>query len=136
MPSTLIQVPLSNGLSGPFGNNVLLWGTDGIAWDQGGSMVIAHGSFVQSGGSNAPPQALPTIGSGNLISLNSSSVSYAVYDARAYDLAVDGCGNVYASISGSAIFFGNTVVNFDPKTGAIKRLRLCGQRAVCACRRP
>lgn len=115
-----IQVPLSNGLSGPFGNNVLLWGTDGIAWDQGGSMVIAHGSFVQSGGSNAPPQALPTIGSGNLISLNSSSVSYAVYDARAYDLAVDGCGNFYASISGSAIFFGNTVVNFDPKTGAIK----------------
>ena len=114
-----IQIPLANGLSGPGGGNVLLWGSNGVAWSEGGSLIIAQGSFMQSGGAVAPISSLPTIAAGNLLSQQSSSMSYSIFDVHANDIAADGCGHLYIAISGSASFFANSVVTFDPLSGAV-----------------
>lgn len=114
-----IQIPLSNGLSGPGGGNVILWGSDGIAWTEGGSLIIARGSFADQGGSPAPIQALPTVAGGALFSEQQTEVSYALYDAHANDVTADRCGNLYAGISGTARFFPNSVLTFDPTSGAV-----------------
>jgi hypothetical protein len=114
-----VQIPLSSGLSGPGGSNVILWGSDGVAWNEGGSLVIAHGNFVGQGGSLAPIQSLPTVAAGNLLSANMAAVSYAIYDIEANDIAADSCGNVYAGISDGATFFPNSVLTFDAMSGAV-----------------
>jgi hypothetical protein len=112
-----IQVPLSNGGSGPSGGNLVTWGSDGVAWNEGGSLVIAHGSFAQQGGSLATPQALPTIAAGNFV--ENAADSYVIYDAHANDIAADKCGNLYAGISDSALFFGNSVLSLNAMSGSI-----------------
>jgi hypothetical protein len=113
-----IRIPLSNGLSGPGGGNLISWGSDGLAWNEGGNLVIAHGSFAQSGGSLAPLQSLPTIGAGNFN--QNPAVSYVIYDAHANDLATDTCGNLYAAISDGALFFANSVLTLDAMSGTVK----------------
>lgn len=89
-----IQVPLPSGLSGPAGGNVILWGTDGVAWTEGAELVIAHGSFAEQGGQLATPDALLAIAGGALMSQAGTQVAYAIYDAHANDLAADACGNL------------------------------------------
>jgi hypothetical protein len=113
-----IRIPLLNGLSGPGGGNLISWGSDGLAWNEGGNLVIAHGSFAQSGGSLASLQSLPTIGAGNYN--QNPAVSYVIYDAHANDLATDTCGNLYAAISDGALFFANSVLTLDAMSGTVK----------------
>ncbi len=113
-----IRIPLPNGLSGPFGGGLITWGSDGVAWNEGANLVIAHGSFAQSGGSLAPLQSLPTISAGNLA--ENPAVSYVIYDAQANDLATDTCGNLYAGIWDGALFFANSVLTFDAMSGSVK----------------
>lgn len=113
-----IRIPLSNGLSGTGGGNLISWGSDGLAWNEGGNLVIAHGSFAQSGGLLASLQSLPTIGAGN--SNQNPAVSYVIYDAHANDLATDTCGNLYAAISDGALFFANSVLTLDAMSGTVK----------------
>lgn len=114
-----VQVPLADGLSGPGGGNVVLWGSDGVAWNEGGNLVIAQGSFAQQGGSLAAIQALPTILAGNLLSQNNASASYVMYDIAANDIAADTCGNLHAAIADSATYFPNSVLTFDAISGAV-----------------
>jgi hypothetical protein len=96
---------------------VITWGSDGVAWSEGANLVIAHGSFAQSGGSLAPLQSLPAIGAGNLT--DDPGVSYVIYDAQANDLATDTCGNLYAGISDGALFFANSVLTLDAMSGTV-----------------
>jgi hypothetical protein len=81
--------------------------------------VIAHGTFVQQGGSLPPLKSLPAIAAGNLLSQNNVGVSYVMYDINATDIAADSCGKLHAAIGESATFFANSVLTFDPMTGAV-----------------
>jgi hypothetical protein len=112
-----IQIPLTPGLSGPSGGSLVTWGADGVAWKEGGNLVIAHGSFAQAGGSLAALQSLPTIADGNLT--ENPAVSYVIYDAQANDIATDTCGNLYAAISDGASFFANFVLTLDAMSGSV-----------------
>jgi hypothetical protein len=114
-----VQVPLANGLSGPSGGSMTLWGSDGIAWGEGGSLVIAHGSFAQAGGSLPPIQSLPVIAGGSLVSAKNSGATYAMYDIAANDIAADSCGNLHVAISDGATNFPNSVVTLDPILGSV-----------------
>jgi hypothetical protein len=114
-----VQVPLANGLSGPSGGNVILWGSDGVAWNEGGSLVIAQGSFARAGGSITPIQSLPTIAGGSLLSQNNAGATYAVYDIGANDIAADTCGNLHAAIADRATYFPNSVLTFNATSGAV-----------------
>jgi len=114
-----VQIPLANGLSGPSGGNVILWGTDGVAWNEGGSLVVAHGSFAQAGGLLAPIQSLPVIAGGSLVSGKSAGATYTMYDIAANDIAADTCGNLHAAIADNATYFPNSVLTFDATSGAV-----------------
>ena len=121
-----IRINLPSGLSGPGGGSLTAWGTDGLAWDEGGSLVIAHGTFAQSNSGLAAPQSLPNLGAGAVLSVQGSVVNYSIYNFSAQDLAADTCGGVYASVSGEGIYFGNSVVAFDPTTGAVSGAGFAG----------
>jgi hypothetical protein len=112
-----IQIPLATGYSGPLGGALISWGSDGVAWNEGGSLVIAHGSFAQQGGSLATPQSLPAIAAGNPV--ENAAVSYVIYDVQATDIAVDKCGNLYTGIADSSLLFGNSVLSFNAMSGSL-----------------
>lgn len=96
------------------------WGTSGLVWTNSSQLVVASGTFVESGGIPPSPSSAQVFVEGTVAASDGTALGYKMIAIGATDVAGEGCAdNLFVSTSGSSVIRPNAIVAVNRTTGSI-----------------